>query len=54
MKQSDFQKEILYQATASIFRSWYCAGVISMTEWKVLEGKLNEKYTPVIGNMFLT
>ena len=52
MREDDFQRERLYQATMYIMRNMLAEGVINRREYAEAEKWMLEKYHPVLGALF--
>ena len=52
MREDDFQRERLYQATMYIMRNMLAEGVINRREYAEAEKLMLEKYHPILGALF--
>ena len=52
MREDDFQREWLYQATMHIVRKMLADGVINHWEYAEAEKLMLEKYHPTLGALF--
>ena len=52
MREVDFQRERLYQATMHIVRNMLAEGIINHQEYAVAEKLMLEKYHPILGALF--
>lgn len=51
MTDDQFQREALYQATMSMFRAMLRSRLITEEQYTVIDTKMKEKYSPIIGTL---
>ena len=47
-----FEREKLYQATMSMFRSMLKSGLITKEQYAIIDTKMLQKYQPLLGTLF--
>jgi hypothetical protein len=51
MTDDQFMREALYQATMSMFQSMLRNRLITEEQYQVIDTKMKEKYSPIIGTL---
>ena len=51
MNDDQFQREALYQATMSMFQAMLRSRLITEEQYTVIDTKMKEKYSPIIGTL---
>lgn len=51
MSDEQFEREKLYQASMEMFRKMLDQGLITEEEYAVIDTKMKEKYSPIIGTL---
>ena len=51
MNDEQFEREKLYQASMEMFRAMLDHGLITEEEFVVIDTKMCEKYSPIIGTL---
>mgnify|MGYP000942773388 FL=1 len=51
MSDEQFEREKLYQASMEMFKKMLDQGLITEDEYAVIDTKMKEKYTPIIGTL---
>ncbi len=51
MSDEQFEREKLYQASMEMFRMMLENGLITEDEYMVIDTRMKEKYTPIIGTL---
>ena len=51
MNDEQFEREKLYQASMEMFRAMLDQGLITEEEFVVIDTKMREKYSPIIGTL---
>lgn len=54
VNEDQFEREKLYQATMSMFRSMLKNGLITEGQYTIIDTKMLEKYRPLLGTLFTT
>ena len=52
VNEDQFEREKLYQATMSMFRSMLKNGLITEGQYTIIDTKMLEKYRPLLGTLF--
>jgi hypothetical protein len=52
MNEDQFEREKLYQATMSMFRTMLKNGLITEEQYAVIDTKMLQKYRPLLGTLF--
>jgi len=52
MSEEQFEREKLYQASMSFFRSLLDNGLITEEQYAVIDKEMLEKYRPLLGTLF--
>lgn len=51
MTDEQFEREKLYQASMEMFRAMLGQGLVTEEEYAVIDARMREKYSPVIGTL---
>ncbi|EIT87620.1 hypothetical protein A200_08059 [Parascardovia denticolens IPLA 20019] len=51
MNEDQFEREKLYQASMEMFKKMLEKGLITREEYEVIDTKMQEKYSPIIGTL---
>lgn len=51
MTDEQFEREKLYQASMEMFRAMLGQGLVTEEEYTVIDARMREKYSPVIGTL---
>ncbi|MDB6823544.1 SHOCT domain-containing protein [Bifidobacterium longum] len=51
MNDEQFEREKLYQASMEMFRAMLEQGLVTEEEYAVIDARMREKYSPVIGTL---
>ena len=52
VNDDQFEREKLYQATMSMFRSMLKSGLITKEQYAIIDTKMLQKYQPLLGTLF--
>lgn len=52
VNEDQFEREKLYQATMSMFRSMLKNGSITEEQYAIIDTKMQQKYRPLLGTLF--
>ena len=52
VNDDQFEREKLYQATMSMFRSMLKNGLITKEQYAIIDTKMLQKYRPLLGTLF--
>lgn len=52
MNEDQFRREKLYQASMEMFRQMLENGLITDSQFRVIETKMREKYRPLFGTLY--
>ena len=52
VNDDQFEREKLYQATMSMFRSMLKNGLITKEQYAIIDTKMLQKYQPLLGTLF--
>ena len=52
LNDDQFEREKLYQATMSMFRSMLKSGLITKEQYAIIDTKMLQKYQPLLGTLF--
>ena len=52
VNEDQFEREKLYQATMSMFRSMLKNGLITKEQYAIIDTKMLQKYQPLLGTLF--
>ena len=52
LNDDQFEREKLYQATMSMFRSMLKSGLITKEQYAIIDTKMLHKYQPLLGTLF--
>ena len=52
VNDDQFEREKLYQATMSMFRSMLKSGLITKEQYAIIDTKMLQKYRPLLGTLF--
>ena len=52
VNEEQFEREKLYQATMSMFRSMLKNGSITEEQYAIIDTKMQQKYQPLLGTLF--
>ena len=52
VNDDQFEREKLYQATMSMFRSMLKNDLITKEQYAIIDTKMREKYQPIFGTLF--
>jgi len=54
MSEEQFDRERLYQATVALARTMSRKGLLTEDELAIIDTKMNEKYRPLLGALYLS
>lgn len=52
MNEDQFEREKLYQASMNMFQAMLKDGLITEEQYAIIDTKMREKYSPIIGTLF--
>lgn len=52
MNEDQFEREKLYQASMNMFQAMLKDGLITEEQYAIIDTKMYEKYSPIIGTLF--
>lgn len=52
MNEDQFEREKLYQASMNMFQAMLKDGLITEEQYAIIDTKMSEKYSPIIGTLF--